>query len=252
MYAAKIREALAGAIDTAKLAGAWQALHPGSVTKAIGPAVRAFLDRALAAIVNALRAVLGRLRTEGHVLGQQAAEAVVAGLDEVDWDEWTPGDYAAAEAVAGDGLQQLLDAADITIRSIAQSRVGELAAVLEATLASDVTSISPEGPLPPRLSVGDLARQLQQVLDNPANAEMVAWSEIARAQSAAAMSVYRQAGTERVEWSTAEDARVCPACDADEAAGPVPLGQPFPSGHTMPPGHPNCRCALLPVLAGAA
>ena len=111
-------------------------------------------------------------------------------------------------------------------------------------------------PKPVTLSVQSLADQLRDVLDNPSRAELVAQTEIARAQSSAALREYAESAVERVEWSTAEDAKVCPRCDADEAAGPVPIHTAFPSGNLMPPGHPRCRCALipaaLPALAGVS
>jgi hypothetical protein len=247
MYADRIRKALAGAVDTAKLAEAWQALHPKDVTKAIAPALSAFLGAARRALTAALTAVLRRLYAEGWVLGQQAARKLTDGLGEVDWGAWTPGDYEAAEAIAGPGLRQLLANSGITIKSIAKSRIEELAEVLEATLQSEVVHRPPlPEPLPPVLSVSDLARQLQEVLDNPANAELVAQAEIGRAQAEAARTVYAETGVAEVEISTAEDAKVCPICEAAAAVGPHPVGTP-----PMVLLHPRCRCAELPVLAGA-
>ena len=78
-------------------------------------------------------------------------------------------------------------------------------------------------------------------------AARIAQSEVTRAMAAGAAEVYRLAGVQWVEWVTAEDARVCALCDANEAAGPVFLGQSFPSGAMAPPQHPRCRCALMPV-----
>lgn len=247
IYSDRLREGLAAAIDTQMLAGTWQALHPKEVSKAISPAISVFLARARDAILRVLRSILPQAWAEGWVLGQQAARAVLGGLEQVDWGSWTPGDYAAAEAIAGPGLRQLLAAADITIQSIAESRLEELAAVLEATLASDVILRPPlPVPLPPQLSVSSLAAQLQDVLDNPARAELVAQAEIGRAQAEAARAEYAQAGTAEVEISTAEDDKVCPVCDAAAAVGAHPLGTA-----PMVLLHPRCRCAELPVLAGA-
>ncbi len=287
LYAAQIREALTGAIDTEKLAQAWGLLHPGVLAakatmavqnapaspvgsqapkaqrgpgglptsgsdgrtaKAVSPALAAFLSRAYTALVNALTAVLRRLWPEGWALGQLSAQALTAGLKTADWGEWTPGDYAAAEAIAGPGLRQLLDNAGIVIQSIAESRLEELSAVLEATLRSDETKRPPlPEPVPPMLSVGDLARQLRDVLDNPDRAGLVAQAEIGRAQAEAARAQYAVAGIAEVEISTAEDDKVCPVCDAAEKVGPHPVGSP-----PMVLLHPRCRCAELPVLAGAS
>jgi hypothetical protein len=43
---------------------------------------------------------------------------------------------------------------------------------------------------------------------------------------------------------SARDDRVSDVCQANEAAGPIPIGEPFPSGDQVPPFHPNCRCTL--------
>lgn len=238
MYAARVREAMAGSIDTGKLAEAWVALHPSAVPQAAKalPELKAFLGRARQAIQDALSAVLPRLWTEAWVLGNRSALAAVDSLADVDWGGWTPGDYAAAEQIAGPGLRQLLGEQGIRIKSIADSRLEELSAVLEATLRSDEITREPgTAPLPPFLSVQDLAGRLRTVLDNPERAELVAQAEIARAQATAARQVYAETGRTEVEVSTAEDDRVCPVCDAAAALGAHPLGAP-----PLVPLHPRC------------
>lgn len=286
MYAPRVQAAVAGAVDAQRLAEAWQALHPKDVTKgtaatapyevgrgsslespagrtgssrrartplpaaeatkALNPVLSAFLNRARTAITGALRDVLVKLWTEAWVLGNRSALAAVDSLDP-DWGAWTPGDYAAADAIAGPGLRQLLQEAGIRIKSITESRLEELSAVLEATLRSDEIRRTPgTEPLPPFLSVGDLAKRLEAVLDNPDRAELVAQAEIARAQATAARQVYLETGRSEVEISTAEDDKVCPVCDAAAKLGAHPIGVA-----PMVPLHPRCRCAELPVLEPA-
>jgi len=248
VYAGRLQEALATSIDTDRLAEAWQALHPKDVTKSvIPPALSAFLGRAGQAISKGLQGVLTQLWTEGWVLGNRSALAAVDKLADVDWGAWTPGDYEAAQQIAGPGLRQLLADQNIRIKSIADSRLEELSQVLEDTLRSDEITREPgTSPLPPFLSVGDLAGRLRTVLDNPGRAELVAQAEIARAQASAARQVYAETGRTEVEISTAEDDKVCPVCDAAQKLGAHPLGSP-----PLVPLHPRCRCAELPVLAGA-
>jgi len=276
VYAGQLQEAVAGSIDTGKLAEAWALLHPKDMarggagrdsnprppgrpssgtsaprdhaTKAVPAALSAFLNAAGNAISRALQGVLAKLWTEAWVLGSRSALAAVEGLADVDWGAWTPGDYAAAGQIAGPGLRQLLAEQGIRIKSIADSRLEELSKVLEETLRSDEITREPgTTPLPPFLSVGDLAQRLKGVLDNPANAELVAQAEIARAQASAARQVYAETGRTEVEISTAEDDKVCPECDAAQKLGAHPLGSP-----PLVPLHPRCRCAELPVLAGAS
>ena len=98
------------------------------------------------------------------------------------------------------------------------------------------------------LVAGGTAAAIAALLANVNSADMVVQTEVTRAMGAGAIEVYRLAGVRMVTWHTAEDNRVCPMCDANEAAGPRILGQPFPSGAIQPPQHPRCRCALLPAL----
>lgn len=244
IYTPKVQQALAGSVDTRKLAEAWVALHP-ELSKAIPAALSSVLRRAGEAITGALKAVLEKLWTEAWTLGNRSALAAVNKLDP-DWGTWTPGDYAAAEQIAGPGLRDLLAEYGIRIRSIAESRLEELSQVLEDTLRSDEIRRTPgTAPLPPYLSVGDLAKRLEAVLDNPANAELVAQAEIGRAQVAAAEQVYAETGRTMIDVSTAEDDHVCPVCEALEETSPHPLGS------VKLPAHPRCRCAPLPVLEPA-
>ncbi len=45
-------------------------------------------------------------------------------------------------------------------------------------------------------------------------------------------------------WMTVGDDRVSEPCKANQAAGPIPIAEAFPSGRSRPPNHPNCRCTL--------
>ncbi|HEU0128080.1 MAG TPA: hypothetical protein VFQ48_05685, partial [Pseudonocardiaceae bacterium] len=51
-------------------------------------------------------------------------------------------------------------------------------------------------------------------------------------------------GTERC-WVVDDDGGPCPDCDDNTLAGPVPKGQPFPTGQTHPPAHKGCRCIVV-------
>jgi hypothetical protein len=48
-----------------------------------------------------------------------------------------------------------------------------------------------------------------------------------------------------VIWSVDPDGPPSPDCEDNGLAGPVPVGDAFPSGHVSPPMHPGCRCLLL-------
>jgi hypothetical protein len=73
---------------------------------------------------------------------------------------------------------------------------------------------------------------------------MIAITEQNRAMSAATINRYREMQIGEMEWEVSDP---CPKC-AQNANQVVPIGGTFNSGNTQPPAHPNCRCALLPVI----
>lgn len=230
-YAPLLSEALTGAVDALALAEHWL-----SVRKAADPSdAQQWLYGQDVALGDAIGAVLREVYDEGFLIGQHSALAMLAGGNP-DWGDWTPGHAAAARALLGDdiNLQRLLSDAGITIQSIAANRLDLLAQALADGLAAGD-------------SVATLTGSLSDVLDDPAWAELVALTETTRAVSYATQQTYLANGIAMNDWMTALDQRVCVACDQNEAYGDVPVGQDFPSGQSMPPAHPACRCALAPV-----
>lgn len=82
-------------------------------------------------------------------------------------------------------------------------------------------------------------------LKNPEHrAEIIARTEVARAQWAAAMQCYRERGIERKHLLVAPDC--CRWCRDDAVEGPVPLDAAFASGNVDEPVHVQCRCMPAP------
>jgi SPP1 gp7 family putative phage head morphogenesis protein len=190
-------------------------------------------------LYEALRPILLDAYTDGYLIGASAAFAKVDGALEADVGAWTPGATDIARQLLGErgdgaGLVRLLAAQDITIRSIAETRVETLGRLL-----ADATERG--------LSLEDLIEEVRALLTRPDKARTIAITEITRASSAAAMEVYRARGVHSTRWATKEDAHVDHICEANEAQGPVPIGTPFESGDLFPPAHPECRCACVPV-----
>lgn len=81
-------------------------------------------------------------------------------------------------------------------------------------------------------------------------AEIIAMTEIRRANSMGAVEGYKEAEdmgiTVKKRWHNMETA--CPICTTNGAAGPIDLSENFPSGDGSPPGHPNCRCVIVPEV----
>ena len=207
------------------------------------------LDRARRAVAavgisaEGLAELLRETYGEGYVAGTHAAMgALPAGIEAVgptweasiDWDNWTPGNASAAAELAGAdggrGLATLLDDADVVIRGISDFTMETLARELAAGVEAGE-------------STAQLTARLQGALSDPVRAEMVARTEVARAQTVATLDTYRENGMGGRRWLAASDAEAdCAALDGDvwalDDAGAPDL-----------PYHPNCRCSWVPVLA---
>ncbi|MFJ2630838.1 phage minor head protein [Streptomyces sp. NPDC087422] len=246
-----IRSAMRAAADTRRIAEMWLAERlvtktdepdPDTATSLNSDADTAITPQHDAAgwltargitLIEAL-VIIRDLRSEGYVIGERSAQAVLTAHATLDWSNWKPGDPTAARLTrTPEALRALLDEAGITIRSVAATRLGKLAEALSDALAKGSSADS-------------LARELRGILDDPAWAERVAVTEIARGVSAATVATYQANGIAEASWLTAVDQRVCEKCLDNEGTGPLPVGSAFPSGVRYPPAHPSCRCTLYP------
>lgn len=159
------------------------------------------------------------------------------------WQHWKPGDPDAARKVidkngGAAGLEQLLQDSPVRLYEIADERFAEFARILAQSLADGD-------------SADTLARKLRVFQGDRVWARRTAITETARAVSAATIDRYIEHGITHVEWlisPTSPEVKVCKLCAANAAAGAVKIGKKFPSGAAYPPQHPNCRCALIPVV----
>lgn len=245
IIAGRLRASMIAGVDTSALAEAFtrwsHAYKPGDPL----PNIESWLSQQEDNIAEAITETIRDAVTEAAVAGSRSAQAALAGDARqgvtARWGGWTPGHVAAARKVLSEdgnvvGLEQLLRDADVMISRIAANRLDEIAAVLADGLEQG-------------RNLQQIATALRGVVDDPKWAMTVAWTETNRAQSAAALDTYTARGVARVEWFTANDQRVCPICLGNQTEGPIPVGTAFSSGETHPPGHPRCRCALLPVRA---
>lgn len=101
-------------------------------------------------------------------------------------------------------------------------------------------------------SAQQMAEKIQEsYLFSKSRAQMIARTEIGNADTAGTMEGYRASGiVTHKQWLTAEDDLVSPECRMNGEAGPIPFDSVFPGGVSAPLQHPNCRCALLPILKG--
>lgn len=96
----------------------------------------------------------------------------------------------------------------------------------------------------------DLADELESSYEfSPERAETIARTELAFAHSEGNMAAWEESGeVEFVQWILGSEHDMDDECNENADSDPVPLGDPFPSGHTAAPAHPNCVCDVIPIL----
>lgn len=94
-----------------------------------------------------------------------------------------------------------------------------------------------------------MARLLRQ------RAEMIARTEIIRAETEGQLELWRQQVEARIldantfkEWVVTPDDRLCPQCE-DMDGAKVPLDSDFVGAESGPPLHPSCRCTVRLAMA---
>jgi SPP1 gp7 family putative phage head morphogenesis protein len=157
--------------------------------------------------------------------------------DEIDWSSWVPGDVQTAKDLLSGVtdsamLQDLLDRAGVTIKSVSANRMDDLAKAIADNIGTGSTN-------------ADLATVLAGILDDPSRADMVANTETTRVLTAGQYDSYRTMGVEWVSFLSAEDARVEELCNENESEGAIAIWDDFTNG--SPPVHPNCRCTIVPA-----
>ena len=99
-------------------------------------------------------------------------------------------------------------------------------------------------------NIESLATRVKSVYNIASNrAKVIARTEVAQAVNQATMIEYKNSGILKHSWLTAGDEDVREEHISNQAAGPIGIGETFPSGETYPgESSPNCRCTLIPVI----
>lgn len=82
--------------------------------------------------------------------------------------------------------------------------------------------------------------------------EVIVTTESQIANGNMAKEAALQRGAKMKVWLTSSDSRVSDACQKNEAAGPIPIDESFPSGDDHEPQHVNCRCKVGYLTSDAA
>jgi len=147
-------------------------------------------------------------------------------LGGINWDTWKPGgNQRAQEAVMGSGMKNLMANNGVVARGISDTtleRMGDL-------IAKGIQEGS---------SYKQISKSLQEVISNPVRADIIAITETTRAFNTSSIDFYQEAQLPGWEWVAYAGA--CPKCQAQ--AGPKQFKDPHP------PGHPSCRCSVIPLM----
>lgn len=132
----------------------------------------------------------------------------------------------------------------------AENRAAELVTKIQEStrdyLRADVTQAVEEG-----WSTKQLGQALQENFGfSESRSDMIARTEIARADVEGNLMAYRESGVVSGKESILGSEHDAPdECDDNADAGVIPLDEAFPSGDMGPPYHPNCVCDVLPVVS---
>jgi SPP1 gp7 family putative phage head morphogenesis protein len=241
--ARKIQAALRQGIDAKRVIVAYRRTQPNTSKNPTADRARARAWAMLNMRINnePLLEILQKTWADGFVLGQaygdeaiaRAREAKKAGSsDYIDWDHWKPGDAATATLLRPPkAFQELLGRARVTIKDLDQTGYDRVGTALADSIEQG-------------LSDTRAARLINDAIGNPARALSIAITETNRAMSQGAINRYQAAKLEQMEWATSDP---CPTC-AMNSGQVINIGGTFNSGANMPPAHPHCRCAILPVI----
>ncbi|MFI8696755.1 phage minor head protein [Dietzia maris] len=125
------------------------------------------------------------------------------------------------------------------VATAAQKHVaGLVSGVTETTRGKIRTSIQQS------LSRGEKTQQamerIQQVINNPVRAEMIAQTESVNAWSQGQFNYAKETGAKRKIWEALAGAcKQCAPLDGEK----VEIDEPFSSGVMLPAQHPRCRCS---------
>lgn len=258
-YGPKLAKVFVKMFDPGRIARESHALRL-QVAKAANPedvsAARTWLGEITNLDPGEAAALLEQLYTEGYLTGAHAAGlhllqggagsgsggggggTITGGpgglAGGIDWGSWEPGNPMAADQVLAvdgtNGLAELLERAGVTITSVSDTYLDDLANALALGLENGD-------------SVDTIAGDLADILEDPSHADMVAVTETARAQTAASMDTYLANDVPLLEWLEEDDA--CEDCMENGDASPIAIDDEWPNGDV--PVHPNCRCALAPA-----
>ena len=241
-YAPLIRAGLVGTVAGFNLPALISRLQGTTVEAgAVPPAITDAVAASGAAVLyGALTNTLTALVADGYTAGAHAAASqlaphvtvtgpTVSVTDGIDWSAWKPGSPPAAAKAADGAMRAALDQVDLTIKGISDTTIDTIGNHIARGLEAGSTA-------------EDIADGISDVVGSESRALMIANTETTRAITAATQDVYGQNGVGMYDMITADADDECVTIAAN---GPYKVGDPT----GIPPIHPFCRCANVPVIS---
>ena len=245
----RIRTAIKASIDIDQVIQDWQHAHPDQTTITRAQA-RDWAKIHIHPKTAEIRDELTQIYAIGWTLGTDVGRAALAHaflskasdpnnlIDylNTDWTTWKPGNHPAEYLVRPPGA----------LADLIRSRGFKMSQDLTATTLDRIGTKLADA-LALGSSSADLGDYLSDVISDPMRALTIATTEMNASMSAASLNTYDEYGVAQKEWLSLD---ACDLCSANDDQGAIPLDEEFESGDMAPPGHPNCRCSILPVVDG--
>lgn len=246
------RESIKAQVDITQIIEQWNLSYPkgAEVTKA---EARAWAKVHIKVDNTELNKGLGILYAIGWMFGRDVAVSAYAharlnkaaptdealnGLLNIDWSKWTPGNNPGALlASPPGGLKGLLQRRGLDLQGLTNTLLNRIGTHLADALMSGASDTM-------------LGKMLETVVGDPERALTIANTSMASAMSVSTRETYQEFGVAKMRWLALEP---CSTCSGNGAMGPVTPGEALfknvqGDNITEPPAHPNCRCALAPVI----
>ena len=181
-----------------------------------------------------LGGIASGIATDGYLIGAVSATALVSGQTAVA-AAGDPGDPAAA-------AEQLAALGTAVPATVASAAAGDMTGGYLAAMGRSLADSQDAG-----LAAPEAGSALATVLADSALAAGIVADQVTAASAAAAQAAYSANQVGYGQWVTDPSSKSgpCVVCLGNEAAGQVPMGEPYPSGDTDSPAHPNCNCAVV-------
>lgn len=247
-----VRDSIEAQVNIGKIISQFRSAYP-ETARPTTIETREWANSNIAVNNTELNKGLGILYAIGWMFGRDIATSAYAherlnkaaptdeqlnGLLNIDWANWKPGNNSGALlASPPGGLKRLLKRRGLDLKGLTDTLLNRIGTQLANALTSGATDTV-------------LGKALEAIVGDPERALTIANTSMASAMSVSTLETYKEFDLAKMRWLALEP---CETCAGNGALGPVNVGEAAfknvqGDNITEPPAHPNCRCALAPVI----